>query len=207
VWVASPVADALARLGRWDDIDTLYNRASRVWTLGSDANALNIIANRGRYRFYRGDSLSALRDLDAAIADAANRTGEVSAGALASMHFYRACALHSMQRNSEAIRSLSIAMRPADPVASANLYLCLGRHEAARSLLVNALRHEELRDSVLGFVQPEAGPPLQSETAALLLARQRALREDPILLAEAAKYGRILPWTISASAPAEQGGR
>ena len=207
LWVASPLVQALARLGRWQDVDALYDRASRVWRPGSDANALNILANRGRFRFYRGDFPAALRDLDAAIADAAGRTGEVSAPALSAMHFYRACALHMLERDSEAIPSIAIATRPANPVATAQLFLCLGREESARTLLIEALRHEELRDSVLAFAQPDETPPMQSDTVLLLSARQQALRADPRLRAAASRYGRILPWTLSAGAPAERAPR
>ena len=42
---------ALAREGRWDDIEAVFKKASEAWPLGSEANALNIAAGRARYLF------------------------------------------------------------------------------------------------------------------------------------------------------------
>jgi hypothetical protein len=204
-WVAMPLAEALARLGRWNDIETMYAQALRAWPLGRDANALNIIANRGRLRLYAGDAEGALRDLDASIADAESRAAEVSANPLAAMHLARACALHQLGRDADAAASVRIVLqRTQEPTYAADLHLCFDRPAAARSALIAALRHEELRDDVIEYLQPEDEPPMQSDYGRTLAARRRALQSDPALLREVGKYGRVLPYALSAGAPAEE---
>lgn len=204
-WVAAIVADGLARLGRWDDLDAMYGRAVRAWPLGGDANALNIAANRARYLLYGGNAGAALREIDAAIADAARRADEVSATPLARMHFYRACALHELGRDSEAASSVRmVLLRTDQPSLAADLHLCFDRPDAARSALIAALRREELRDDVIQYVQLDDDAPDRSDYQRMLWGRRRALKADPVLLREVEKHGRVLPYTLSAGAPAEQ---
>jgi hypothetical protein len=78
VWAYSPVAGALAQLGRWNEIETLFAHGLQTWRLGADANALNLTANRARLRLYRGDSAGALRDIEATLADVPRWGGAVS---------------------------------------------------------------------------------------------------------------------------------
>ena len=203
IWTAAPLADALARLGRWSDIERMYARAAQVWPLGLDANALNIAANRARFRLLAGDAAAAVREMDAAIADAGRHGGEVSAGALASMHHYRACALHQLDRDAEAIRSMELALQQSAVVLAAALHLCFERPDAARDLLIEALGREAARDAVIAFVQPVTETPIQSEYGRTMAARYQALRNDPRLLAEVSRYGRVLPYPASAGAPPE----
>ena len=205
VWVAPIVADALARLGRWQEIDMLFDRAAAAWPLGIDANALNIAANRARLLLIRGRTGEGLAAMDAVIADARRRRGEVSQSALASMHLARACGLQDAGRGHEALDSASFVLGGGDLTLIAELHLCFGRHEAARAALVEALADERSREEVLEFIQPHAAPPMQSDHGRMMHERRRALRADPILLAAARRHGRVLPFPASAGAPPETG--
>lgn len=202
VFVASPLAGALARKGRWDELEAMFARALTVWPLGKDANALNLAANRARYLFHRGKTAEGLQAMDAAIADAARWQGQVSSGALATMHQYRACMLHALGRQEQSILSLALAGQQG-PSSVANMYLCLNKPDAARDVLIKALESEGGREAVLEYVQPADDVPMQSDYGRTIAARARALRADPKLLRAVADYGRVLPFTLSAGAPAE----
>jgi tetratricopeptide (TPR) repeat protein len=205
IWAVSPLADALARQGRWEDLERLFARASQVWPLELDANAINITGNQARFRLYRGDAAGALAGLDRTIAQARRWPGQVSAGALATMHFYRACALQELGRRADALDSVSVVVsQPQAPVAIAGLQICFGEHEAARALLLAALQQEELRSEVIFFLQPDDTPPYQSEYGRLIAERTAALRADPALRAAVERHGRIMPEPLSAGAPAEE---
>ena len=204
LWVATYVADALARNGRWAEIDAMFGHALETWPLGSDANALNLAANRARYRLAGDDAEAGLAGLDAAIADSARWGGDVSAGALATMHANRACALHRLARQQEALPSVAIAAGNAPPVPAAEMFLCLGRSDAARAALIEGLSTDALRDEVVAFVQPDDRPPFRSDYGRVLRARHDAMRADPALLAAIRRYARILPYSSRAGAPAEE---
>lgn len=203
IFAAATLADALARKGRWVELETMFDRASKVWPLGGDANALNLAANRARYMFYRGKTAEALAVMDTAIADAARWQGQVNGDALAAMHRYRACMLHKLGKGDEAAVSRAIAADLLGPSSRAELFLCLDQIEAARSVLIKALADEKSRDSVIAFVQKSDVPPMQSDYGRAIEERHAALRSDPKLLAEVAKYGRVLPFTLSQGAPPE----
>lgn len=203
VWVAPIAADALARLGRWQEIDLLFDRAAAVWPLGIDANALNIAANRARLLLIGGRSQEGLASIDAVIADARRRHGEVSSSALASMHLARACGLQDAGRGRDALDSASFVLGRRDLIMIAELHLCFGRHEAARAALIEGLADEQSRDEVLQFIQPDAAPPMQSDYGRMMKDRRRALRADPILIAAALRHGRVLEFPASAGAPPE----
>lgn len=203
LWVAPALADSLARLGRWDEIDPLFARAMQTWPLGSEANALNLAGNRARYRLFAGDAAGALRDLEAVLADAQRRTGEVTRGALAAMHIPRACALNSLGRGHEAVESVAAVSSAGDPAYAASLHLCFDRLDAARAALIEGLENESSREDVLAWVQPADVVPMQSDYGRRNAARGAVLRRDPALLAAVARYGRILPHPPSAGAPPE----
>lgn len=204
LWVAPAVADALARLGRWSEIDPMFERAARVWPLGSDANAINVAGNRARFQLYAGDASGAVASLDRVIADATARVGEVSRGALATIHLYRACALEAAGRGHQAVQSVAEVFAAGQPVLSAQLHLCFGRMDAARAALIDGLSGEATRDDVLRFVQPDDEPPMQSDYGRRSAAAAQALRTDRALLSAVARYGRVLPASVSAGAPPEQ---
>jgi hypothetical protein len=204
LWAATTVADALARLGRWGEIETMFGRAATIWPLGSHANALNVAGNRARFLLHAGRAADSAAAFDAVIADATRRLGEVSAEALATMHLYRACALEAAGRRHEASDSVAHVLGFGKATLSAEMLLCFGRHEAARGALIQGLADESERAAVLGDIQRSDGPPMQSEYGRLIAARRRALHEDRVLLERAAQYGRILPHSISAGAPPER---
>lgn len=205
LFLAPTLANALARQGRWADIETMYGQAARVWPLGKEANALNVAANRARHVFFGGDAAKGLQLIDAAIADAARWGDEVNGDALANMHHSRACMLHALGREDASILSRAAALTTRTPVTIATLYLCLDKPRAARDVLIRALEIESLRDGVLSYVQPSDGVPMRSEYGRTMLARHRALRSDPELLKAVAPHGRVLPFGLNAGAPAEGG--
>lgn len=205
LWLSSRLAEALARLGRWEEADEVFARGLAVWPLGRDANALNVAANRARLRLARGDATAALIGIDAAIADSLRWEGQVSAGALASMHWVRACALAELHREAEVASSLASVVAGRSATTSAATYVCLGRHEAARDILIAALDEEGQRDDVIMFVQPRAAPPMQSGYGRRIDARLDALRGDAALLEAVSRHGRVLAYPASAGAPPEEG--
>lgn len=203
VWTVSPVADALARLGRWDEADALFARTLETWPLGSDANALNLAANRARLRLMRGDAAGALPMIDAAIADAGRYQGHVSIAPLGAMHFVRACALHRLGRGGEALPSVAIAAAGAASDSAISMYLCLGRPEAARARLIDLLGSETSRGEIAQFVQIDDDRPMQSELGRLLHSGRQALKGDPLLLEQVRRHVRILHYSARAGAPPE----
>jgi tetratricopeptide (TPR) repeat protein len=180
----------------------MFSKALTVWPAGSDANALNLLANRGRFRYLRGNFAGAVADLRAAIEDGERRSGEVSAHALAPMHYFLACSLHELGRRAEAERSIPFILENASSRLAANLYLCLGRKDDARRVLIAALAIEPQRDDVIEYLQLENGPPMPSEVARAAASRRRALAEDPEIIAAVAPYGRVLPYQAGAGANA-----
>jgi len=199
-WIAAPLSNALARLDRWDEAEDMFTRSLRVWPTGSDANALNILANRARLRYFRGDSAGAVADLRAAIADAQRRHGEVSWNALLPMHFYLACALHELGRDPEAVPSIATVVGGGNPRMAAELHLCFGRHDAARQVLLDALTNEDERAQAIEFLQIQNDPPMPSEVGRTIHERRQALREDERLVAALAAHGRVLPYRLGAGA-------
>jgi hypothetical protein len=201
VWAIPFLADALARQGRWDDVDRLFAHAQTVWPLGSDANALNLAANRARLLIARGDMELGLPAMDAAIADAARHGGEVNSGALRAMHHYRACALFQLGRDDEALGSRLIVIGDrSETTGIANMHICRGDLPAARAVLLDSAARGEAK-ALVAFLQPSDRRTMQSEYQRLLRERREQLRADPALLAAIREHGRILPYAISDGAP------
>lgn len=203
LFVAADLARALAHKGRWQDLNNFYAAAERVWPLGSDVNALNIAANRGKWLLYQGKSADALTTIDAAIADAKRRGPSVNADALGVMNLYRACALHELGRGQEAELSAALARPLLQPSNMAFLYLCLDDQQAARQVMMSALGDPSSREDAIVYFQRNDTIPEQSDYGRMMYKRQEALRSDPALLAEVSKYGRILPYTLRDGAPPE----
>jgi hypothetical protein len=204
LWVAPVLADALARLGRWSEIETMFAHAERTWPLGRYANAINVAGNRARLRLDAGDAAAALAGLEAVIANAMQHEGEVSRDALAAMHYYRACALQELGRGHQALHSVAAVLGAGQPTLAASLHLCFGRPDAARAALIAGLANEETRDAVLAFAQPSAARPMQSDYGRRTHALVEGLRRDPALATAVRRYGRILPYAASAGAPPER---
>lgn len=203
LYVAAPLAAALARTGRWDAIETMYRNALAAWPPGRDANALNLDANRAVYLLRRGNAAQALLVMDRAIAEAARWKDQINADAVAAMHQERACILHALGQDDLSLQSRAMALNLQGPTSRADLYLCLNRPEDARDTLIAALENESERDDVIDYVQPNGKPPMQSAYSRTIHSREQALRSDPKLLAAVARYGRVLPFGMDAGAPAE----
>jgi tetratricopeptide (TPR) repeat protein len=203
LWVAVIVGDSLARLGRWAEIEQLFERAGRTWPLGLDANALNIAGNRARFLLYSGRPAESAAALDRVIAEAEGYGGQVSAHALATMHLHRACALHEAGRDHATIQSAANVLGLGDPLLAVSLHLCFDRLDAARAALLRALEDETKRIAAIQYMQPSDAPPMQSAYGRMMAARGEALRRDPVLLREVARHGRVLPYAPSAGAPPE----
>lgn len=204
IFVASPLAGALARAGRWDDVERIFSQAQEVWPLGEQANALNIAANRARFLFYRGKTNEALELMDQTIAQARKWQGEVNSNALVIMHHYRACMLHQLGRVSEAGLSVAIALSGSRPEARARLHLCLDQPDRARQVMLDALTKEGTRNDVLSFMQPIPDNPVDSDFGRKTARNAETLRRDPKLVAEAAKHGRVLTFSLEDGAPREE---
>lgn len=206
IFIAAPLASALARSGRWDEALGLFDTALAAWPEGESANALNLTGNRGRLLFFKGDFTAALARLDKSIADAAKWGGEVNSGAVAAMHLYRACALEQLGRRDEAVTSSAIvaSQKAARPASFVYLQLCRGDQGFARAALLQALEDPETRDQVIDWVQPSDHVSYDSPFARTMAERERQLKADETLVAAVRKYGRILPHPINASAPPEK---
>ena len=203
LFVVPSIAGALSRKGRWSDIEAMFEAASIAWPLGEHANALNVAGNRARYLLYSGRTQEALKAIDAVIADTERWGGQVNADAIATMHHYRACMLHALGDEQEAIISAAIASSGMGPVSKVNLFLCLNKIGEAQKTLMLALEKDEIVDDVLSYLQKSETPPMQSEYGRLMNARHQALRSDPGILNAAAKRGRVLPFSLQSGAPAE----
>jgi tetratricopeptide (TPR) repeat protein len=203
VFAVNPLAETLARLGRWKDAEALFARAQTVWPIKEQANALNIAANYAVFLLVEGRYAEALERMDEAMAEARRWGSEVNLNAVAAMHHYRACMLHQLGRDAEAGISMAVAAASETPTEVASLQLCLGNAQAAKKALIAGLEQEDLRDGIIGFMQPPSDGPLPSDYARTMGARLDALRTDPDLLRAIAKYGRVVPWPENAGAPAE----
>ena len=79
----------------------------------------------------------------------------------------------------------------------------MGNHDAARDVLIAALKDEDTRDEVIEFVQKSEDRPVQSEYGRKMNDRYVALRADPMLITEVRKYGRLLPYALNDGAHPE----
>lgn len=201
IFAVSPLAGALAEEGRWDDVNQLFRKAGALWPLGEHANALNVAANHARYLSYQGRAAEGLALIDTAIANA--RDTDVNPDALSAMHHHRACMLHELGRESEALASMIQANEANDPRGLATLNLCMGRPQEAKKALMGGLKVEATREQVIAFVQPDSGRVVQSSYGRRMKAAMHALRSDRELLDAVAKHGRVLPWALADGAPAE----
>ena len=201
IFVVSIVADALARKGRWADIDALYVVASNIWPLGENANALNIAANQARLLLNGDRPEEALELMNAVIADAERWGEQVNGDALAAMHLNRACMRHLLGDEKEAIIAAAAGRNAAALEAYTDTLLCLGDPESARDVLLYALENEEDVENVLSYLQKHDEVPMQSDIGRQRHERAQALRSDPRLLEAIRKRGRVLDFSLAAGAP------
>jgi tetratricopeptide (TPR) repeat protein len=205
IFVASPLANSLAHLGRWDQAFTVLDNGLAFWPAGKSANALNLSANRGRLLFFKGDFEAAIKQFDEDLENARKWQGQVNDAALTAIHLYRACALEQLGRGDDAITSRAIVMtrKPRSPGMLAYLHLCGNDLAAARDVLLAALEREDERGDVIDWMQPSRDETYDSLFARTMNSRMLALKADKRLRAAVEKYGRILPEPINASAPPE----
>jgi hypothetical protein len=206
LYVTPAVAGALARQGRWAEVERLFEHAMQTWPPGGHANALNLAANQPRYRMLAGDARAGLAGLDVAIADSDRWQGQVSNFALATMHMNRICALHLLGRDAEAQASIAFVNGNGSTETVVEMHLCLDRRGPARAALIRALGVEATRGRALALVQLDGTAPPQGAFGAAMQARWRALRSDRAVLTAVARHGRVLPYAPNAGAPAEAGG-
>lgn len=202
VFLVHGVAGALAREGRWQEMEALFERTQRVWPLGSEANALNIAANQAGYLLAIGQPEEGLRKIDAVLSE--TRKWEINADALAAMQHTRACILHELGRAAEAKVAAAMAAAVQYPADVAYMHLCMGDTAAARQALLKGLESPTLRQNVLGFFQKNDHRMIPSDYARRQSARVEALKADPALLARVADYGRVLPFAANEGAPLER---
>ncbi|HEY0627413.1 MAG TPA: tetratricopeptide repeat protein [Allosphingosinicella sp.] len=205
IFIVAPLADALARLGRWNEVDRLFQKASAIWPAGSFANALNVSGNRARLQIYRGNFEEAVKQLNAALDEANKWGGQVNQGASATLHLYRACAFEQLGRATEGASSAAIVISRGrvDPSALANFHLCRNDVAGARQALLEGLKNGQTRSEVVNWLQPVDGRTFDSGFARELHDRASRLRNDPALLGEARKYATIFDWPMNAAAPTE----
>jgi hypothetical protein len=207
IWTVPLLAGALGRQGRWADVERVFANALGTWPLGSDANALNVAANRPKYLLWNGEAARALVAIDAAIADVPRWSGQASGGALATMRSVRACILHVLGRGDEAMLVLASSVADAPLEALAETLLCLERPASLRTVLIEGLDSEATRDEVLAYLQPSGLAPIQSPLGLAHHARHEAMRRDPAVLAAVRAHGRILPYARNAGAPPDPAAR
>jgi tetratricopeptide (TPR) repeat protein len=202
LFVVTPVADALAREGRWAEVDRLFAQAQKVWPLSQDnQNSLNVTANWARFLLYSGKFEEALKKMDVALD--LGRKWQVNLDAMTQMYHNRACILHELGRGEEAGVAMAIAAQGAFPDDLARLHACMGNEAAARRALIDGLDSKTDRRRILLFLQPQSGRPHDSPYSRKVRARIERARGDPELHRKAQMHGRILPYSVGEGAPSE----
>jgi tetratricopeptide (TPR) repeat protein len=198
----SGVADALAHEGKWSEVNRVFARAQEVWPLSPEnPNSLNIAANWARYLLFAGEYQRALDKMDEAVGFA--QEWKVNPDAIATMHLYRACALHELGRDRETAYPVRMAALMTFPAELAWLHLCTSDRDSALRVLLEGLKHESTRQNVLEFAQAETSRPRDSDYSRKMREKTDELRRDPQLIVQVEKYGRIMPYSDIEGAPPE----
>jgi tetratricopeptide (TPR) repeat protein len=201
IFVANPLASALARKGRWDEALQVFETGLQVWPDDGKAQALNLSGNRGRLLVLKGDFAAALAQLDSVIATAGRIGGEVNDAAVGAFHYHRACALHRLGRGREARNSEAVIARRgfSNPERTIGLQICRGDMPAAKRLLIQALENDENRSGALKLVQPIDERVTASDWAREVRNAWEALQRDPAVRAAASRHGHILLEPVNAA--------
>jgi hypothetical protein len=101
------------------------------------------------------------------------------------------------------LSSAAIARQAGSLDTAIDLLLCLDRQEEARTVLIDGLELDLVREEVVDFVQIHDVPPIPSDFEREMEARRQGLRSDPALREAVQRQGRILPYSATAGAPAE----
>jgi tetratricopeptide (TPR) repeat protein len=201
MFIVPKLAQALMYKGQTADAIALFDRAGKIWPLGSTANALNIAANRAVALLNGDRPAEALKQIDLAITDSHNRPGEINTDAIAGMHQVRACALHALGRGNEAAVSATIAAQAGHSLPEIEVAVCTGNMAAARTALIKGLSRPEERPDIAAFLQPEGRPSAPTVYARAQRAANDTLRHDPQVLAAFAPYGRVMAYAANEGAP------
>lgn len=203
ITLAPIVAHAMAQTGQLDAAIAMLGRM--VKTLPeADPNRMNYTANIAAMTLEYGQPADALRLIDPVIA-AADRVGPgVNFSAKVAMHSVRACALHRLGREAEAVTSITLiaGARRNIPGPYMSLMTCLQRPDEALTFLLSLLADPDRRAFTLGFIQPTIPLPVVTPNAIRERSFGDALRSSPQLLKAAARYGRVLGFAINAAAVA-----
>lgn len=201
IFAVTGVADALARAGRWVEVEQLYAKADQIWPLAADnPNSLNIPANHARFLLFQGKPAEALAMMDETIATARQAEGGVNPDALAAMYSYRACMLHALGRKLDPMNQLALSSPALDPDGKVSAALCQDDLPAARAALISALANEETRVQAIALLQPPSVPPYDSDYCRRSEKRWEALRHDPAALQALERYGRVMPYAVNEAA-------
>lgn len=206
LFIATPLANALAHLGRWQEADSMFAKALTIWRTEETANAINLTANRARMLLLKGEFERGVEGLGQVLKDAEKWRGQVGFGALSLIHLYRACGLAQLGRRSEEITSEAIvaSRRAVDPASYVYLQICKNDLNSAKKALIEALEVESTRSTVVTWMQPAKSEAFQSEFAKTMFARRIQLKQDAELIAATLKHGRILDAPLLPSVPEQK---
>lgn len=185
--VASDVADSLAKIGRWAKAEDVMRRSGGV----STATYAAMLLERGT--FGRAASLFQ-RSLSATGAPKDKEEEQ----AIAWLRAAGECAAFRGGKRTVAER---YDPKLLDVAARLYVLLCMDKATEARESLVAALDDESERADALRWVQPFADPPVQSAFRKDMSERIRALQRDRAVVEAVRRYGSILDWPVTSTAP------
>lgn len=205
IFLVSPLANALATLGRWDEAFALLDRASKTWPSSWGANAINIDANRAKYRLLKGDFTVALQLFDAVLGQIKTFESEVTPQTSATISAYRLCAVHRSGKagvTAEA-RQLADQWTMREPHTVSFLQLCLGQREDALNTWRTSLANPQTRTDVVQFIQPRSDKGPDSIFAREIKTGEDWVAGNPTLRAAVLLFGDRLNWSLQETAPKE----
>ncbi len=205
IFVAGPVARALAAQDRWEEAFAFLDRASKVWPPSFGANAINIDAARAQLRLNKGDYATAARLFEALIIQADAAENQVTPQTRATIEVYRLCALHRAKQKDVGGEAQALAAQWANrkPDTLAWLQLCLGKRDRALATWTAAVANPLVRTDAVRYIQPRSTLGPNSAFVREMRAAEIDLSNDPALRAAIRPFGDRLAFTISERAPAE----
>ena len=205
VFVVAPVARSLASLGRWNEAFALFDRASKIWPPSYGANAINIDANRARYRMLKGDFTTAVRLYDALLDQVKAAEKEVTPQTRAYIDAYRLCSIHRARQGdvTVAANALSAQWTMREPNIISWLQLCIGKRGDALKTWQAALANPQARTDAVAYIQDLSDIGPKSVFVTEMRAAIIDLKDDPQLRAAVQPYGERLGWTLQEAAPRE----
>ncbi len=202
--LSTSVAQAMVGAGRPDDAVALLTRLADGFDPNNPAPGLTARANLAQTQLMLGRPAEALATTDRFREDAKSLMGGGNTSGLAATEVVRACALLGEGRKDEAERTiaeLAIASRATPPAVAWDWFSCHGDTDAAKGLVKNSLADPDRRGWALSVLQPSA-QYLPTDSSRREHEFAEAVRADPDLRAEAARYGRLLNRSYNDSLPA-----